>query len=100
MPVSFGNYASISSLQVGFIGLGAMGARQAKTLQHEGYSLVVYDRSITQLEGFNERDNVEVASSPAALAGTEGTVSRRFAVSSNALIFRRRSVTLTHPMSL
>ncbi len=58
--------------QVGFIGLGAMGSRQARNLQREGYNLVVYDRSISRLEEYEKRDNVEVASSPAAVAQTEG----------------------------
>lgn len=49
-----------------------MGARQARNLQREGYSLVVYDRSISKLEEYSERGVVEVASSPAAVAETEG----------------------------
>ncbi|CAL5223421.1 g5934 [Coccomyxa viridis] len=64
--------ASENVTKVGFIGLGAMGSRQARNLQREGYELVVYDRSISRLEEYEKRDNVEVASSPAAVAQTEG----------------------------
>ena len=64
-------------LQVGFIGLGAMGSRQARNLQRDGYSLVVYDRSISRLEEYSKRDIVEVASSPAAVAQTDGRLCPR-----------------------
>ncbi len=77
-----------------------MGARQANNLQHEGYSLVVYDRSIMQLEEFSKRDNVEVACSPAALAETEGAVSMRIAVIPAKHISTRLAGTITHQLSL
>ena len=64
-------------MQVGFIGLGAMGSRQARNLQREGYGLVVHDRSISKLEEFSKTDNVEVASSPAAVAEAEGMLTER-----------------------
>ncbi len=74
-------HRDLISPQVGFIGLGAMGARQARNLQREGYDLVVYDRSISRLDEYSKRDNVEVASSPAAVAATEGRLSRNLAIS-------------------
>lgn len=54
-----------------------MGSRQARNLQREGYGLVVHDRSISKLEEFSKTDNVEVASSPAAVAEAEGMLNER-----------------------
>ena len=50
-------------------------------MQREGYDLVVYDRSISRLDEYSKRDNVEVVSSPAAVAATEGRLSRNSAIS-------------------
>ena len=60
------------ALQIGFIGLGAMGARMAEKLRRSGHDLVVHDTSIATLEAFNEHDGVNCVSSPAAVAEEEG----------------------------
>jgi 3-hydroxyisobutyrate dehydrogenase-like beta-hydroxyacid dehydrogenase len=59
-------------VQIGFIGLGAMGARMADNLRRAGHELVVLDSSITRLEQFCKDEGTASASSPAALAETEG----------------------------
>lgn len=61
--------------QVGFIGLGAMGARMADNLRRSGLDLVVHDTSISTLESFCKNEGVESASSPAAVASQEGIIS-------------------------
>ena len=59
-------------MQIGFIGLGAMGVRMADNLRRAGHELVVLDSSITRLEQFCRDEGTASASSPAALAETEG----------------------------
>lgn len=54
--------------QVGFIGLGAMGARMAARLQSNGYALVAYDINRKISEQHLSRDNVAWMNSPRAVA--------------------------------
>ncbi|CAL8471511.1 g11053 [Coccomyxa elongata] len=67
----FASAASDSS-KIGFIGLGAMGARMAENLRRAGHDLVVHDSSIARLEEFSEHEGVQSVSSPAAVAEEEG----------------------------
>lgn len=73
--VHHADYSSSSSQRlarkVGFIGLGNMGSRMAANLRQGGHQLVVHDSSISALEQMC-KDGAEAASSPAAMAATEG----------------------------
>lgn len=58
---------------IGFIGLGAMGAPMARNLHRAGFGLTVWNRSKARSESF-ARDGIPVAESPAILAGASDTV--------------------------
>ncbi|KAK9843511.1 hypothetical protein WJX81_006816 [Elliptochloris bilobata] len=54
--------------KVGFIGLGQMGSRMAKSLLHCGHDLLVFDTSTTKLRAFCMETGVNSAASPSAMA--------------------------------
>ena len=54
--------------QVGFIGLGIMGSRQAANLARAGYELTVYNRTRERAETWAREHGATVADSPAAVA--------------------------------
>lgn len=64
-------------MQIGFIGLGAMGARMADNLRRAGHELVVFDRSMAAVERFCAEEETASASSPAAVAETDGVLAAR-----------------------
>ena len=57
--------------QVGFIGLGNMGARMAANLMHAGFPIVIHDHSPKTMHDLRET-GAETASSPAELASLPG----------------------------
>ena len=50
-----------------------MGSRMVRNLRHGGHQLVVHDNSISAMEAVC-KDGAEIASSPAQMASTEGTL--------------------------
>lgn len=53
---------------VGFIGLGIMGARQAANLRRAGHELTVYNRTRATAEAWAVEHGAHVAGSPRAVA--------------------------------
>ncbi|WP_275724764.1 NAD(P)-dependent oxidoreductase [Vibrio furnissii] len=51
-----------SALKIGFIGLGKMGSGICENIQKAGYSLTVYNRTVSKTEPFQQR-GANVASS-------------------------------------
>lgn len=70
--------------EIGFIGLGAMGAPMAWNVYNGGYSLRVYNRTIEKAEPF-EDEGVTVCSSPAGVTENADVVITMVA-GSNALV--------------
>jgi 3-hydroxyisobutyrate dehydrogenase-like beta-hydroxyacid dehydrogenase len=58
----------MSISRVGFLGLGTMGAPMAKNLKKKGFQVVVWNRTPGRAEAL-KADGIEVAASPAELAG-------------------------------
>ena len=59
---------------IGFIGLGTMGKPMAANLHKAGYSLVVYNRNPQRTQGWNKDEKIQVAGSPAEVAGRADVV--------------------------
>lgn len=58
----------MSLRSVGFLGLGIMGSRMARTLARKGFAVTVWNRTRAKAVEL-ERDGIKVADSPEALAG-------------------------------
>src|SRR6266851_3549495 len=63
----------LSVPQIGFIGLGGMGARMVSRLLNAGYHVTVYNRTRRRAEDL-ERSGASIAESPRELAGAADIV--------------------------
>ena len=59
---------------IGFIGIGAMGAPMATNLAKAGYKLVIYDTDAKRTQALAATREIEIADSPAAVGSLCGTV--------------------------
>jgi 3-hydroxyisobutyrate dehydrogenase len=57
-------------MQVGFIGLGIMGARMAANLRAAGHELTVFNRTASKAEAFAAEHGATAAATPADVPTT------------------------------
>jgi 3-hydroxyisobutyrate dehydrogenase-like beta-hydroxyacid dehydrogenase len=55
-------------MQIGWIGLGIMGSRQAANLRRAGHELTVFNRTQSTAQAWADEHGATVAPSPAAVA--------------------------------